>query len=250
MSPRTWVVYRHIWIGSEMPALRKRVTKRPPPRMADMSSLGDRLYYAFKKDIIMSVFPSGEPLSEKVLAARYGGSRTPLREAAVRLEQENLLRIIPNKGYFIVNMSAQEVNEMYEYRAAVEGVCAEIAARKTTEPSQIQALEVLAKVQYSDRASYFKFVESDTAFHLGIARLTGNNMLVKAVADVRMHMERLMYAASSLAPYSEVTSKEHLAIVEAIKSHDSARARQLVHRHILDAKDKILELAGGRSFLL
>lgn len=196
------------------------------------------------------MFPSGEPLSEKVLAARYGGSRTPLREAAVRLEQENLLRIIPNKGYFIVNMSAQEVSEMYEYRAAVEGVCAEIAAKKATEPSQIHALEVLAKAQYRDRASYLKFVESDTAFHLGIARLTGNNMLVKAVADVRVHMERLMYAASSLAPYSEVTSKEHLAIVEAIRAHDSARARQLVHRHILDAKDKILELAGGRSYLL
>jgi GntR family transcriptional regulator, rspAB operon transcriptional repressor len=195
------------------------------------------------------VFPSGEPLTEKVLASRYGGSRTPLREAAVRLQQENLLRIIPKKGYFIAHMSVHELNELYEFRAWIEGVCAEIAARTGSDPDQLDNLERLAGVQYDNREGYFRFIEADTAFHLGIAKLTGNSMLVKAVADIRVHMERLMYAASSVAPYSQITSQEHRSIIAAIRNRNAKLARKLVHSHILDAKENILKLAGGTSRL-
>lgn len=196
------------------------------------------------------MFRSGEALSEKALASRYGGSRTPLREAAVRLEQENLLKIIPNKGYFTTHLSVEELNQLYEYRAALEGVCAEIAARKDIEAEQLEELERVANAHYHDRATYLRFIEADTAFHVGIAKLTGNYLIVKSVADVRVQMERLMYAARSLAPYSEVTRREHVAILRAIRNRDATLARQLVHRHILEAKQKILELAVERSSLL
>src|SRR5258708_31298850 len=91
------------------------------------SSLGDRVYQALKRDIITGVFPSGDALTEKQLAKRYRGSRTPVREAAVRLQQENLLRIVPNRGYFVRHITINELSELYEYRAALEGACAELA---------------------------------------------------------------------------------------------------------------------------
>src|SRR4029077_3280202 len=93
-------------------------------------SLGGRVYQALKRDIITGVFQSGEALTEKMLAKRYRASRTPVREAAVRLQQEQLLRIVPNRGYFVRHSTINELNELYEYRAALEGACAELAARK------------------------------------------------------------------------------------------------------------------------
>lgn len=228
---------------------KRRIHQPAPAKGKRFGSLGGRVYAALKKDIIVGVFSSGEPLSEKVLASRYGGSRTPLREAAVRLQQENLLKIIPKKGYFIAHMSVHELNQLYEYRAWIEGVCAEIAAKIIVDPDQLLELEKLASVQYDDREGYFRFIEADTAFHLGIAKLTGNSLLVKAVADIRVHMERLMYAASSVAPFGQVTSREHRSIVAAVRNRNAKLARQLVHRHILGAKENILKLAGGRSRL-
>lgn len=254
MSSEIEVVYRFVARAqfTRMMEMLKNTTAQAAEsrKGAAPDFLGGRIYAAFKRDIITGVLRSGEPLSEKVLASRYGASRTPLREAAVRLEQENLLRIIPNKGCFIAALTVHEVIRLYEYRAAIEGVCAEIAAGKVIDAMQWDELERLANVQYDDRASYFRFVEADSAFHVGIARLTDNHLLVKAVADVRVHMERLMYAASSLAPYSKITSKEHLAIIEAVRNKNPKLARQLVHRHILGAKEKVLELAGERSSLL
>src|ERR1043165_4886404 len=83
-----------------------RATATIPERLTTSAakgsgSLGDRVYQALKRDIITGVFQSGEALTEKNLAKRYRGSRTPVREAAVRLQQENLLRIVPNRGYFV-----------------------------------------------------------------------------------------------------------------------------------------------------
>ena len=97
-----------------------------PPR----STLAEQVYQHLRRDIIHGVFQSGEAINEKVLAKRYHGSRTPVREAVMRLQQENLLRLVPNKGYFAGHITIHELNEIYEYRAELEGFCAELAARR------------------------------------------------------------------------------------------------------------------------
>jgi DNA-binding FadR family transcriptional regulator len=67
---------------------------------------------------------------------------------------------------------------------------------------------------------------TDTALHIGIARLTRNVMLVRAVSEMRCHMERIMYAAIDLGYYGEAPVQEHVAIVEAIRQHDADLARR------------------------
>src|SRR5437762_9767788 len=79
-------------------------------------TLSQRVYQALKKDIITGQYQPGEALSEKALAKRYHGSRTPVREAAVRLQQEHLVRIVANRGYFITHITIQWVNELYEFQ--------------------------------------------------------------------------------------------------------------------------------------
>jgi DNA-binding GntR family transcriptional regulator len=221
------------------------------PQRRNGSSLGERVYQALKQDIIRGVFQPEEALSEKDLAKRYRGSRTPVREAAVRLQQENLMRIVANRGYFITQITIQSVNEIYDFRAAVEGGSAELAAQCSWEQSSIDRLAELARIEYGndDRESHVRFIEVDTEFHIGIALLTRNPLLVRSVADMRCQMERIMYASLDIGYHGELPGSEHCGIVEAIQKRDAQLARKRMCDHIYISKDKVLRVATRGSRL-
>lgn len=214
-------------------------------------TLSQRVYQALKRDIITGHYQPGEMLVEKELAERYHGSRTPVREAAVRLQQEHLMKIVANRGYFVTQISIQWVNEIYEYRAAVEGASAELAAQKNWHQVSLDTLADLAKTEHKvdDRTSYVRFIEADTEFHNAIAELTRNPLLIRAVADMRSQMERIMYASIDAGYYGELPVSEHCGIVEAIQNRDASLARKRMCDHIYISKDKVLRLATGTSRL-
>jgi len=214
-------------------------------------SLSERVYQGLKRDIIRGEFRSGEALTEKELAQRYRGSRTPVREAAVRLQQEGLMQIVANRGYFITPITIQSVNEIYDFRAAVEGASAELAAQGRIDSAVIERIVRLADTEYGidDRDSYAAFIEADTEFHVAIAQLTRNPLLVRAVADMRCQMERIMFASIDVGYYGEVPVREHREIVEAIQQHDAALARKRMCDHIYISKEKVMRIASRGSRL-
>jgi len=216
-----------------------------PPRSSlpgPAATLSEKVYRALKRDIIHGVYQPGEALSEKALTIRYKGSRTPLREAAVRLQNERLLRIVPNRGYFVSPISLQVLNDIYEFRAAVECAAAALAAAKGANPELLKKLEQLCEVSCTpeDRKSCVNFIEADTAFHVGIAELARNQMLLQAVSEARSQMERIMYAAIDIHYYGELPGREHREILQAIQDHDPELARQRMHNHIMQSKDKVM----------
>jgi DNA-binding GntR family transcriptional regulator len=215
------------------------------------ATLSEKVYNAFKRDIIHGVYQPGESLNEKDLAIRYKGSRTPVREAAVRLQNERLLSIVTNRGYFVSQIGIQDVNDIYEFRASVEGACAELAAQKSPGSESIEKLEQLARTTYKveDRASYVQFIEADTEFHTGIALITRNPLLIRAVAEMRSQMERIMFAAIDGGYYGELPTREHCDIIEAIQKRDPQLARKRMCDHIYISKDKVLRMASGGSRL-
>jgi GntR family transcriptional regulator, rspAB operon transcriptional repressor len=210
-------------------------------------TLTEHVYQAMKYEIVTGVLAAGTSVTEKDLAERYDASRTPVREAALRLHHEDLLRIVPNCGYFISAPTVQEVNDMYEYRAAIESACAELVARRGISPPVFDKLMALAETECksNSRADYAKFIQADTAFHVGIARLTQNALMVRAVTNLRCHADRILFAATtSLEPvyYGELPAREHSAILQAIRSGDPELSRKLVWDHILAARQRILQL--------
>jgi DNA-binding GntR family transcriptional regulator len=231
------------------PARRRSFQATGTRGASNSGTLAERVYQQLKRDIIRGVFQPGEAINEKVLARKYRGSRTPVRESVMRLQQESLLRLVPNKGYFVSHLTIHELNEMYEYRAELEGFTAELAARRWSDQSLLDRLAALAHIQHrtDDRASYERFIEADTEFHLGIAQLTRNRLVLRAVSEVRCHMERIMYAAIDIGYYGEVPTREHTDILEAVRRRDAHAARQCMYDHIVGSKDKVLQLAIGRS---
>jgi DNA-binding GntR family transcriptional regulator len=227
--------------GSGSPRRRSGSAHRHPVQPAvtrgasNSSTLAERVYQQLKRDIIRGVFQPGEAINEKVLARKYRSSRTPVRESVMRLQQENLVHLVPNKGYFVSHLTIHELNEMYEYRAELEGYSAELAALRWSDQSLMEKLATLAHIQYrtDDRGSYEHFIEADTEFHLGIARLTRNRLVLRAVNDVRCHMERIMYAAIDIGYYGEVPAREHTDILEAVRHRDAKAARKCMYDHIV-----------------
>ena len=226
-------------------ASQKRNRTAYVPHVRD--KLSERVYQAFKRDIVRGVHPAGDPLTEKDLAKRYKASRTPVREAALRLQEDHLLRIVPNRGYFVSQITFQELNDIYEYRTAVECAAAELAARKATDSELLQKLAALAETSYRADSieSYMEFIEADTIFHVGIARLSRNQMLVRAVSEARCQMERIMFAAIDIHYFGEVPTREHQQIMAAILDHDPEAARKHMHDHIVQSKGKVLRLTSS-----
>ena len=217
-----------------------------PPAPATLS---ERVYSAFKRDIIHGFFQPGEALSEKELAHRYRASRTPVREAAVRLQNDRLLRIVPNRGYFVAQITLSVLNDIYEFRVAVECCAAELAATKGATVEALKELTDLAKSRCNpgNRESCARFIEADTEFHVGIALLARNQMLVRAVSEARSQMERIMLAAVDINYFGELPGREHREILQAIQDRDPERARRLMHDHIMQSKDKVLGVTNSRT---
>src|SRR5260370_922053 len=179
--------------------------------------LSVKVYKAMKRDIIRGVHPTSEPLTEKELAKRYKATRTPVREAALRLQEDRLLRIVPNRGYFVSPITLQELTDIYEYRAAVECAAAELAARKATDSELLQKLIVLSETSYQTDSieSYMEFIEADTIFHVGIARLSRNQMLIRAVSEARCQMERILYPPIAIHYFLDVPTPQHIATIKS-----------------------------------
>lgn len=220
--------------------MRNFTTAQPRPN----ASLASTAYSKMKHDIITGAFRAGQALSENALAQHYAISRTPIREAAARLLQENLLHLVPNKGYFVTLPKVHELGELYQYRGILEGASAQLAAHKGLEEEQLNFLNEKASCQYrrGDRASYIKFISNDTAFHVGIAEASGNRLLVRAVADLRCQIERLLYATIDIGDYGAMLSREHANILKAIKSKKPPLAKKLMLEHVSKSRAKVLQL--------
>lgn len=234
------------------PALSGRLSSLFQPTLLAPAptTLSEKVYFAFKRDIIHGIFQPGQALSEKDLAKRYKASRTPVREAAVRLQNDRLLRIVPNRGYFVAQITLQVLNDIYEFRCAVECAAAELAALKGGSVEALKRLRDLAQASCSpdDRRSCVRFIEADTAFHVGIALMARNQMLLQAVNEARSQMERIMLAAIDIHYYGERPGGEHREILGAIQDRDARRARQIMHDHIMQSKDKVLGVASNLPF--
>lgn len=205
--------------------------------------LTERVYQALRRDIITAFFKPGEGLTEQMLARRYSTSRTPVRQAAARAMQENLLRFVPNKGYFVNLISIDQLSEMYQFRAILESSCAELAAKKEHSSEALEKLRKFASVkhEHGNRKSYIRFIDADRNFHVGVAQLTRNDFLVKAVAELRDLVDRLLYLAIEVGDYG-VYLAGHEEIFQAIRDRNPDLAKRLMLEHILESKAKVLEL--------
>lgn len=203
--------------------------------MKKTDTLAEQAYRLVKQAILRGEFPEGTFLSEAELTKRFKIGRTPYREACNRLHNEQLLEVVPRRGYFVPEMSFRAVRDLLETRLIIEGVVAELAAQRA-EPEQLVEFEELfrAAVDSARKASSPEtFVAANMAFHLHLARMAQNRELeglLRGVLERSTRMFHLVVKASP-APAREVEALLR-PIVEAVKGKDAAAAHQAVIKDI------------------
>jgi DNA-binding GntR family transcriptional regulator len=181
----------------------------------------DRVYAHVKAGILDHRYPAGELLTEGELAAEVGVSRTPVREALLRLEAEGLLRLYPKRGALVVPVTADEARDVLEARAVVEAWAAPRAVAAGA--ALVARLEPLVEQMRAHcRAGDTRpFVEADRAFHEAVVDAAGNAILSRLYTSLRDRQLCMSEAAISAAGTRMATALgQHEALLAALRDGD------------------------------
>lgn len=202
-------------------------------RMPAAAPAADRVYTHIKQAVLDRRYGGGTLLTEGELAEAVGVSRTPVREALLKLEVEGLIKLYPKKGALVLAVSAQEIADVVETRLLVE----EHAARKAVPapPHLLARLEELLEQQkrQADAGDLAAVAVTDRCFHAEIVRSGGNEILSRLYDQLRDRQLRMGVAVMHSHPDRIAKNiVEHGEILEALRAGDADAAAGLVHRHV------------------
>lgn len=186
---------------------------------------------------------------EVAIAERYGVSRTPVREALKRLEQDGLVERGP-RGLVVRERSPEEILDIYEVRIVLEATAARLAAEKHTELDVVRLTALLESYDKATAGTPAERAAVNDEFHRAVWRASRNQSLVDVLHRLRMHVARYPETTLSYPGRYEETQREHRAMVEAILRRDGAEAGRLAAAHFERAREIRLELWGLGSDLL
>lgn len=207
---------------------------------ATIETLVDKVYTTVRDGIIHGDLKAGELILEQTLADRLGMSRTPVRAAIERLKRDGLVDTVKRKGMLVKALSAGDVEQAYEVAEALEGMLAKLVALRAT-PLEVEQLltvarDMLAAAEHEDLA---RWVECDRQFHHMLILVARNSMIAAELTRVETFVERVrfLHLGIGTAPPS---SREHLAVAEAIAARDGEKARQLHQAHWQRIREEIV----------
>ncbi len=197
------------------------------------SSYRERVAEALRAALIAGELRPGEVYSAPSLAARFGVSATPVREAMLDLAKEGLVDTVPNKGFRVTVVSDRQLDEYTQIRELVETPTV-VALARTADRVQLEALrpaarEIVAAAAAGDLIAY---VEADTRFHLGLLALSGNGHLVEVVADLRKRSRLYGLTALVRAGRLLASAEEHLELLDALLERDERAVHAIMTRHL------------------
>jgi DNA-binding GntR family transcriptional regulator len=205
------------------------------PKLADPASAGGSLvesaYRTMRQRILDNAWPPGYRALEHELALDLGMSRTPVREALIRLEREGLVEVIPRHGMSVLPVSADDMRDIYEMLTALEAMAAELAVRR--HPSVAQLKPLLDASRDMGRAlkanNLDAWAAADESFHRHLVALSGNRLLIDAVQNCWDRAHRARMVTLRMRPKPTRSTREHMDVVEKIRAGD-ARAAFDTHR--------------------
>ncbi|MBI4471080.1 MAG: GntR family transcriptional regulator [Acidobacteria bacterium] len=210
----------------------------------ESSSLVDSIYLKLKGRIITCQLAPGEFMTESRLAEQFSVSRTPVREVFTRLVKDELVRVIPHRGYLVAPITLHDFQEIYEARMIVEAAAAELAAQHAS-PEAIARLGKLLELQkeHAGKKDVPSFLDNDLNFHRRIAEACGNRRLFKMATEMKDQCQRIVYLAQRQGGGQHLLAalSEHRAIIKAIERRNPAEARQAMVTHLQSYRERALD---------
>lgn len=207
-------------------------------------------YLQIKERILDNEFPPGFQILEQVLALRLGVSRTPVREALIRLQDEGLVEVIPRHGMRVLPLSFDDMKEIYEILTSLEPLAAELLARRKPGTAELAPLveassSMAAALEADDLEAW---ATADEAYHLRLLALCGNRRLSAMVMACWDQAHRARMFTLRLRRRPERSTREHMAVVAAIGRGDANAARELYRRHRQRGGRELLDILRRHHF--
>ncbi|MFS8146608.1 GntR family transcriptional regulator [Rhizobium sp. BR 249] len=191
------------------------------------------IYERLHADIVSLRMPPGMLLQEKRIAEDFGVSRTPVREALLRLSEGGLVDIFPQSGTVVSRVPVSAIPEAVVVRKALEGTTVEMAAQIAT-PADIARLDVIIARQraYAAAGDVLSFHEEDEAFHEAIAQVSGYPGIWTILKTVKVQIDRARRLTLPALGRAGNVVHEHTIIRDALTAHDAAGARDAMIHHL------------------
>lgn len=205
------------------------------------TSLADQVFDKLENDIIHGVYPRGEILTELKLVEQLGVSRTPIREALRRLEQERLIEDT-GKGSLVLGITEDDLLDIMTIRERIEGVAAYYATLNMTEEGRTELTHLVDLQEfYFQKGDAEQLRKVDDQFHDAICYLSKRTVIMDTL--VPLHRKTRRYRRIAMSDWDRVpkTKQEHYEIYQAMVSGNAELAQELTTKHITNAKIHMLE---------
>ena len=209
------------------------------------TSLESRVYSQLEEDILSGRYSAGDSITELAASKEYGVSRTPIRDALRKLENDGLVKITPNKGATVLGVGKDDLIDIYNIRMRLEGLAGSMAATRMTKEEKDALKENVELARfYAGKKNYDKLKELDTDFHEAIYLGCGSRTIYRTLKD--LHANTRLYRKISLTVPGRVEKSldEHEEILNAILASNSELVDRLMHDHVKAALDNLLDILG------
>lgn len=210
--------------------LSARMRRSTRPRGTRASS---QIYSDLRTELVSLVRRPGEIISESQIATAYGVSRTPVREAILKLADEGLVEIFPQSGIFVSRIPVAALPEAIIIRKALEETTARMAAERVTSSQLLNLHAVLERQREASAAKHREaFHQADELFHATIAEIAGYPGIWTLIQQVKVHVDRYRRLTLPQAGRMAEVIAEHEPILAAIEARDPNGARLAMARHL------------------
>lgn len=197
----------------------------------------EAIFQSLRADIISHKLKPGQSIREDVLAQSYGISRTPIREMLRKLEQEELVKIVPNKGVYVSDLTPKDIAEVLDIRIWLESAAARSAALKIL-PEQLKELAAINAqldfaIEHQDSIASF---EADTRLHDLILIASGNAKVRKIITNLTGQIHRIRFVSGHKPGRINTTVNEHKQIIAAVMERDPVKAEEEMRIHLENTK--------------
>ncbi len=203
-------------------------------------SLATQIFDRLEEDIITGVYPRGEILTELKLVEQLGVSRTPIREALQRLEQERLIED-SGKGSVVLGITEQDLADIMDVRYQLEGT-AVYYATQNAKPEDLEALRKITELQefYYSKQDFENLRLMDDRFHEAIYQLSGHNVIQDILVSMHRKSQRYRRISMSHEARTPKVVQEHYAIYAAMAEKNPELAKERIMNHIASAKKSMM----------
>lgn len=202
------------------------------PMSLVVRTLSERVFEVVREQILKGRLPKGEPIRQDALANELGVSKIPLREALARLEQEGLLINHPNRGYYVLPMSREQVDEIFALRLSIEPQAAAYASQVATEEDRAIATRAFHALDTAAASNLADVAVRNREFHIALVEAGQRTLTTQLVERLAILAERYVIAHLEPAGRDARAHVEHRALFDAWLARDKKQVEKLLREHI------------------